>query len=473
MNSENSGWTNTLRPARNVKSRGNQHKCRLRDAGTETHPTRPRHREAPRRRPWSIHCGQNCNPKTPSLMPLLHVEDDPTPRSILTTSVFARQEHHTRAKQYNRRVIGKAQGAVLCAHCRKPGGRGMCTSCELSVCRPCAADHTTCHVPCARELRLGIGARLRRVDSSGRYGLVSHLFRRPRLVDLCKFTLAALPRRVRRNRHLHPILTASRQLVTPEYRQTTNGLSAIGISVLSLDDETQHVIHTKGSQPLAMRMCRNDRIVSVTRYDETVALYDLRSKQSTIVRPMGAEVIQDVELDSTDMVMACSTYGRIDLDRVGTHGLENITSLYVANTDIPWLALSRHVLTYIARTSRTEHQIVVQHLHSTSLPAGKSTFVYPSNNTHRAPLQRPIAASMTNDAQFLAIALANQELSVINLRSGQQQSLSGHRDTITLVAFSTEGNQLVSADNDGRVIVRPYANGEFVSTYAPVSLTRK
>lgn len=75
----------------------------------------------------------------------------------------------------------RAPGRVVCAHCKREPARDDCATCGMARCDGCSQP---CPRPVVREIRLGMGRRLRDIDPTGRYGLVGTLLGRRKIYDL-------------------------------------------------------------------------------------------------------------------------------------------------------------------------------------------------------------------------------------------------------------------------------------------------
>src|SRR5262245_10280161 len=119
-------------------------------------------------------------------------------------------------------MVARGPGDVGCAHCTRIGADRPCAVCTHLVCQACAADWTTCSEPSGRLVRLGLSARLRDVDPSGRIGLVSHWRQSLRLFDLrrlCWINGTRFPRSVYLwNRPHPPRLTSDGRLFHAEWQ---------------------------------------------------------------------------------------------------------------------------------------------------------------------------------------------------------------------------------------------------------------
>lgn len=370
----------------------------------------------------------------------------------------------------NRDVLGKTAGAVACGHCARVDAAHECPGCRRVVCEACLHDWTTCEVPRVRELRLGLGARLRSVDRDGRYGLVSRWHGALEVIDLRGFraveTPAELPRVVSVGGPplVYPLVTSDGHALAPRWTYATEQgrvlWSTRAFDRFSLRDGSRDAIPSDGYGG-PFQLCHGERYAFFKRSDETVQITDIERKSTANFTPVPRDVLQAVWFDSPNHLLVTGVYGRVVLHRVDGDELEGLGHIPVPNLDIRYVFAANRRLAIIGeRASRT-------HLYLHELDNDFAPKPTPARSWTAG--QQPTAADMSPDGRHLAVALSNRDVFVSDLQTEAAQMLHGHTDTVHLVRFTT-GGELITADCDNRVRLTPRGERGFVDVVIRVEL---
>lgn len=376
----------------------------------------------------------------------------------------------------SRSMLPKTPGAVGCAHCQAFGAERACQSCGRAVCAACADDWSSCPQRKALEVRLGLGARLRSVDPSGRLGLVSTWSWRLLLVDL----VAAARIDVDLGRHAAevasarawPQLAVDHRLVRLEVDSSG---SYQGASIKALGGAT-HVIDALpsgptalnwNSQPKALQTCTDQALVLVPRADEVVEVIDVATAKRVSALSVAGQVIHAVGASSRDDLAVLGGWGRAWIFRCSTGQL--LGTLETPEGDVEWIGTAAGRVALITQGGTKGRQLQVLQLNDartavqrvnlqTDEHAGLSTVMGAAVRLDLAA-QWSVAADLSPDGRLLALAVkagdSRSALQVIDLASGGEQTLEGHTDAIHFARFVDGGRLLVTADMDNRVILWP------------------
>ncbi len=351
-------------------------------------------------------------------------------------------------------------GGVGCFHCQKLGADETCPICSRPVCEQCAAGDT-CPVPHRRELRLGLGRRLRAVSPDGSRGLVSGWTGGMALVDLeTGDRVASLgflshggwsgpwPALASAERVVAAAATISKEpyltVESPERNETAR------LDLSEVQPSSEKLVMEK------LALSEDGAVAAVVRSDMHVDLVDLSEPAllGTLAEP--SEAIQSLALSTELDLLVLGLYGRLkafrlsDLQRTGTLAPRSLDG------DVAWVGLSRRHLAAIS----TNGGCVLY---------GVSPGLFPGGWSRSAQLQleqsstasdiigemprgsRRVVASLSPDGDLLAVRQGKKLVQVHPLRGGEPVSLEGHTDRVNLVRFVAGGEVLVTADLDNRV----------------------
>ena len=357
-------------------------------------------------------------------------------------------------------MLEKSSGAVGCFHCQKLGAEKTCAICKRPVCDPCAAGDT-CPVPHRRELRLGLGRRLRAVSPDGTRGIVSGWTGGTALVDLHSGErLASLgfmtfggwsgP---------WPALASAERVVAAAV--TLNIKPKLQVGSPEHQDMAQVELLEKqsGSEKLyalKLALSEDGARAAVLRSDMHVDLVDLDrpALEGTISEPR--EAIQSLALSRELDLLVFGLYGRLKVFRLSDREYIGTLAPRQLDGDVAWVGLSRGQL---AAISSIGHCMVLRV--SRDLAPGGWTKVSELSLEASATVAdiigemprgaRRVVASLSDDGALLAVRQGKTRLEVHPVSGGDPMVLEGHTDRINLIQFVAGGKVLVTADQDNRV----------------------
>lgn len=380
----------------------------------------------------------------------------------------------------------KGPGQVVCAHCTRADAVDACLSCTRQVCARCRVDWTTCPVPCGRELRLGTGGRLHDVSYGGQLALVANWRGRGRLLDLRRgrylswdeadAQLAAARDAISAVRLVR--LSDDAGVVFPEFRTISErvGTQAVTFEIISGLHRTslrQRVTDSVASNDSStgrpesidpredeLWLSRGGDWVWHPTMDEKVQLFDLEHGGRHRVIPVPRTVLQATWFDGPSRILATGVYGRVLLHRLVGDGCEKLAELELPDADIISLELSMGVLFVLAGRRGGEATLSLYRLADDSL--GPAHY---SRRVHGALL-----AAMTTTGSHIAVGRTDHVVELHQPRSRTCIELDGHTDRLRLLRFVRQDSELVSADDDNRIILRPLTGGTYASRVLPVEL---
>lgn len=357
-------------------------------------------------------------------------------------------------------MLEKTSGAVGCFHCQTLGAGEICAICDRPVCPQCAASDT-CPVPHRRELRLGLGRRLRSVSPDGARGVVSswnggmtvvELQRGERLASLgfLKFGVGFGP---------WPELSSAERVVAAAVTLTRSPYMLVG----SPENQMVQLDLPRGqssSEKLYMErlaISEDGALAAVVRSDMLVDLVDLTQPAllGTISEP--SEAIQSMALSRELDLLVFGLYGRLKVFRLSDRKRLGVLAPRQLDGDVAWLGFSRARL---AVMSVNGHCMVLQ-VNRGLAPGGwtKVTELSLESSSTVADIvgemprgARRVVASISDDGELLAVRQGKKRVEVHPL-SGETPPvlLEGHTDRVNLVRFVAGGDRLITADCDNRV----------------------
>lgn len=357
-------------------------------------------------------------------------------------------------------MLEKSSGAVGCFHCQKLGAKKTCAICNRPVCDPCA-DGDTCPVPHRRELRLGLGRRLRAVSPDGTRGIVSGWTGGMALVDLATgdrlasmgfMTFGGLT-------GPWPALVSADRVVAAAVTLNIKPYLLLG------SPERQDMINVElhkrqsGSEKLSalkLAISEDGAMAAVMRSDMLVDLVDLQQPalQGTISEP--SATIQSLALSRELDLLVLGLYGRLKIVRLSDRKRAGTLAPRQLDGDVAWLGLSRG---HLAAISGAGPCMVLQ-LSRDQAPGGWTMVRELSLESSATAADivgemprgsRRVVASLSDDGELLAVRQGRTRVEVHPISGGEPVVLEGHTDRINLVRFVAGGKVLVTADQDNRV----------------------
>jgi hypothetical protein len=304
-------------------------------------------------------------------------------------------------------------------------------------------------------------ARLRDVDPSGTYGLVSHFVHPLRLVDLrasCWVPNVTFPRHLWfASRRCAPRLTSDGRLVHAElelvgYRETQSHF--LGIRTRSWRDDSTHLFSnvqpTHGSFVSAVA----DRYSCITDSQHVVVI---DGQNLASFEPLPYKVVQAAAIDGAHDLLAAATWGELVL---GTISNDRFTRAAHAKLDPPgdatWVAIAASRVAVAIDARRIEVRRIAD-----DLSIGDAFYL--------RRFSEITDASLSRDGRFLAVATPDA-LVVCDLDTREETIFDDHTDRVHFVRFAGDDQLLVSADTDNRVIVRPRDARGYRSPSIPIEL---
>ncbi|HEU4612474.1 MAG TPA: hypothetical protein VFS15_10370 [Kofleriaceae bacterium] len=352
-------------------------------------------------------------------------------------------------------MVARGAGDVGCAHCTRFGANTTCPICALQVCPDCAADWTTCNEPSGRIVRLGLTARLRDVDPTGRLGLVSHWRQPLRLFDLRRLRWI---RGIELSRLLWllarsapPRLTGDGHLMHGEWEAGTGyerdePTIFRGIRALSLAGDTSPLVECRGDAPQrGTAVTASGDVFYYVGATERVVALPRGAYKPWRLEPLPRKVIQAAHLAGEGDLLASASWCELALHDVAGG---RITLIWRGKPDaigdVRWIAVAGEWLAYAVITPGGGVHVEVRRLERGE-PVGRVV--------HRHAASAFRAASLSRDGRYLALAL-DDHLLVHELGTDRVAQFREHTDRINLVRFAAD-HLLITADTDNRVVLRP------------------
>ena len=351
-------------------------------------------------------------------------------------------------------MVARGAGAVGCAHCKMIGADRACAVCTRLVCPTCAADWATCEEPSGRVVRLGMTARVRDVDPTGRLAFVTHWRRAPRLFDLRQLRWVKDVELSRAmylwNRKHPPRLTSDGRLLVAEWTRTLGTYqledsphSFDGIRVHELGSSRSRMIGAEPPEHGTAVSAVNDRYYYVTTRQQVVLF---EGSQTFLFEPLPRKVLHAVAIDGERDLLAAGSWSEVVLHRIVDGKLERSSHLKIERVgDVRWLAIAGPWLVLAISEYGT-----VFHIQTYELERDQSIGSLVREHTV-APF---LGASLSRDGRYLAYA-TDVGLFVHETATGEHEVFTDHTDDINLVRFAGDDHVLISADTDNHVVMRP------------------
>jgi hypothetical protein len=340
------------------------------------------------------------------------------------------------------------------------------------VCEKCAADWATCGEPSGRVVRLGVTARLRDIDPTGRLGFVTHWRKAPRLFDLRQLRWIRGTDIFRRaylwNRQYPPRLTGDGRLIygawTASSRYQSEDMSLFeGMRVANLRSGEHHVVSCDRPEHGTAVSATGDSFYFVTDTQRVVLIVPGASA-AIVFDPLPRKVIQAVHLDADRNLLAASSWSELVLHRIADGNLERLSHLETeTNGDVRWIAIGGPWLAAAIMSLSGTARIEVRRLE-------RDASIGDVVHQHQVPNLR--AASLSRDGSYLAIASPAGVL-VHALATDTVTVFEEHTARINLLRFAGDDHVLISADEDNRVILRPRTATGYARPLIPIEVPRE
>lgn len=339
-------------------------------------------------------------------------------------------------------MLDKTPGAVCCAHCRRLGAEQVCPFCDRPVCADCLA-RDSCPIPHPRELRLGVGARLRAVDEAGERGLVTGWSGRNRVVDLrngealldwnwpesMPYTGADAP---------PPCPLGPHRVAWVPHPSELSPELAIG-DLRYATVEYWRPRRFPRYRPAAATA--DGRYVLLRRADEKVTVLDLQRGKRGVTISIKRQAVHSVAADGALDLVAVGTYGKATFYRL-TDGA-SLGSRQTGEGDVDWIGLAA------GRAALFSGEAIYVLEVDLDLPPFKWRMI------QSARADWPEHGSLSPDGELLALRDGDRQVLVLGVSSGRVQPLKRHTDSVNFVRFVRNGQLLVTADDDNRVMFWP------------------
>jgi hypothetical protein len=307
-------------------------------------------------------------------------------------------------------------------------------------------------------VRLGLSARLRDVDPSGRLGLVSHWREPLRLFDIRRLRWIhglRLPRGAYVwNRRYPPRLTSDGRAIYPAwtagsgYERNDSRLFK-GMHVEDLRTRRAFVVPTESPEHGSAVTAARDLFYYVTG---TQCVSVIAGRGTYTVEPLPRKVIQAVHLDGERALLASASWSEVALHRVVGGKLEQLSRRKTDTSgDVQWIATAGEWLIVIVRTSGG----VTAPTHDMRIELYRLRADWSIDSlVHARAVSDVHHAAVSRDGRYLALA-TDDRLEVQELAIDRSVTFQEHSDRINLVRFVGDDHLLVSADTDNRIVMRP------------------
>ncbi len=348
-------------------------------------------------------------------------------------------------------MLDKSHGAVGCGHCKGLGATQTCEKCGLVVCAACLSAGN-CSVPQPVELRLGMGARLREVDPSGRVGVVSRWPGGTRLVELASGEAIEDLSWWRRSTKVDtftmgghwPVLLGTDLLMWvsgAEFRVPRLMTKDVGAKV-----QLEHRIDGwKGPREACLVQVTADGSRGVVvRADHKLDVLDLEQMRLLGVLGERRQIIQSCAASSAMGLIAVGGFRKAAFYKL--RDVERMGSRTVGEGEVDWIGLGGSRAVMISDDGHMEVAEVDQtrppHLWKRQREVNLASNITP-------------LADLSPDGALLALRMWRKAVEVFNLSTGDRQTLRAHTDDVVLVRFVDEGRRLITADEDNRAMLWP------------------
>jgi len=326
-------------------------------------------------------------------------------------------------------------------------------------------------VPHPRELRLGLGWRLRDIDEEGHLALVGHVLGGQQVRELASKTVVAeIWPGARHNGR--PVAFLSPMAVGPDMLVRRAATYAVtvdldGSETLVYHDPLVALAPIASGQVQELRLVARPRqelaerlllardgqtavLVSASRFD----VIDLSGRRPAQIMDLKGEMMFDLAISSEMRLAVAAVFGRLrcfDLDSGQLRG-----SIRLEDHDVTAVALGGgHVAAVTAELGLHVRRA------GTGSPEGWVRTLRTDVDV-RGRLA-PAELAVSHDGRLVALRHRRKQVLVIDLASGERQLLGGHTDAICFVRFVAGGRLLVTADDDNRVRFWPRLEDRIVT----------
>ena len=380
-------------------------------------------------------------------------------------------------------LLERADRAVGCAHCRSLSILiGTCVHCGRPVCHSCLSP-TTCHRPRPWSVELPNNARLLRIDSAGRLGLVRLRRGQRAIFDLTTGQRRTIPLALSRRRIL-PHLAEPERLIRLSYT-AAGKLRGVGIIPLGHWTQAAAVPCKPDPSPRDLLLCDGEQLALVVHDDEQVEIVDLAQLRQigTVMDP--GQAVHAADASQPMDIVALGTFGRVSFFRLSDQRFRG--ALPLEGGDVIWLGVAGGRVVALTdggllearkmdsrqrprswERVRLEHDAVRrfaavrERLARERVSAGVATGLLGGALgvlafatylvTDRGGDDLP-AASLAPDGRLLALQVQRNQVVVLDLEAGATEvrlPLS-HSVPVVFLRFVRGGRILVTADAGGRV----------------------
>ncbi len=364
-------------------------------------------------------------------------------------------------------MLEKTSGAVGCFHCQTLGADETCPICSRPVCARCA-EGDTCPVPHRRQLRLGLGKRLRSVCPDGTRGVVSGWTGGTALVDLTRKERIAPLAMVRFGAGTGPWpmmatagrLAAAAVTMTGQAYMLVGAPEGPGMHQVKLPEVDSTNIEKLNVNRLAIS--EDGSLGAAVRSDLTVDLVDLAQPELLGTVKEQGEAVQSAALSAGLDLLALGLYGRLRLYRVSDRQRLGTLSPRDLDGDVAWVGFSRGRLATVAGNGRCLVYDIRRSDSPSSWPRALELDLMPSSSAADVVGEQPrgtrrVVADLSPDGSLLAVRQGKRWVKIFPVAGGEPAVLEGHTDRVCLIKFVRDGKVLVTADYDNRVFYWPRA----------------
>jgi len=367
-------------------------------------------------------------------------------------------------------MLDKSSGAVTCGHCHRLEASVVCPWCRQMVCSTCRDQD--CPAARPRELRLGMGWRLRGVDETGRFGHAGFVLGSQRLVDLdTGQDLRPLPDLHQRWTidYLGPCtlsqgtmawVVSIRDLTMPEHQQPyyakvglmTAPLTATGVGSTSFTQLSEaSTMQEPGDNRCLLRLAHSGTAsICLVGLDDRILYVNLASRQRTATLDLNHQVMHALAVSVEHDLLAVGMFESVELytfserRRLGARrvGGGNVTHLSFSGKRLALVNEGRELEVLQFELDGSWRPIYVGEVGCSGRP-------------------REAEISLSPDGALVAMRHRRKQVRVVRLADGVDQRLRGHTDRINLVRF-TAGGPLITADKDNRVVIWPRTGDRIV-----------
>lgn len=358
-------------------------------------------------------------------------------------------------------MVEKLRGAVACAHCRSlADAASSCPVCRQTVCESCMGQDN-CPSPRLRTLALGNHTHVQALDPTGRIALVAAMVKYAQSYWLHDLTsdrrVTELP--VPAGESYFELGGCSAfaggrlvwQAVTGTGKQSrsTSEYWRHWFMVADISDGSVHLTHEVETQHGGIRYfaISTDGHRAVCGTDVEVYVYDVEGMGCIGSVTLGDQAMHSLGVSSELGLIAVGLFGGLRF-----YGLEDrreLGRLKIDDGDITCLCIEGDRLVAI---SESEVPYVVD------LDLARPVRTWEARPLTRFKARGDVEqgeASLSPDGGLLAAQLRKKDVVVIDVSTGGQQRLEGHRGRIALVQFTADGQLLVTSDLDGGVRLWP------------------